>query len=402
MSHKIKDIINDDMCLGCGMCQTLDTSGATKMGLNKNGFYHPKEETLSSSIEFINIVSDVCPGTNAYAPEKSDSFNPLWGNVISCYKGAYFDSEAVNNASSGGVVSGLAIELRKSDKIDAVLHVGSSAEHYKSNKLKVSKTREDVIEKASSRYAPAIIFADLISLLERSKDRFCFIGKPCDISTLSLFLKKKPQYKDRFILTVAIFCAGIPSYVGTEKVIDEFDGVAKPISKLRYRGNGWPGFFSFQDSNKQDYQMSYNDSWGKVLNRYLQSRCKVCPDGVGFAADISVGDAWDTQDGYPDFSEKDGLSLVLVRTERANTLLKEIKGAFSLERQEVDVIKSMQPFQYKRRIFSFGRWLAFSLLSKSKLKFDNLLLFNRMFELGVKKAVIDFKGAISRALKIKR
>lgn len=51
--------------------------------------------------------------------------------------------------------------------------------------------------------------------------------------------------------------------------------------------------------------MSYNESWGNILGKYLQKRCKICPDGIGEFADIVCADAWHgDKSGYPNFEEK--------------------------------------------------------------------------------------------------
>ena len=56
--------------------------------------------------------------------------------------------------------------------------------------------------------------------------------------------------------------------------------------------------------------MPYNDSWGKILNKYLNNRCKVCRMGWN-PSDIVYGDGWDCdENGYPIFSEGEGKSIV--------------------------------------------------------------------------------------------
>ena len=50
--------------------------------------------------------------------------------------------------------------------------------------------------------------------------------------------------------------------------------------------------------------MSYHNSWGKILSRHVQHRCKICADGTGNPADLVCADAWHADDeGYPLFEE---------------------------------------------------------------------------------------------------
>jgi coenzyme F420 hydrogenase subunit beta len=104
-------------------------------------------------------------------------------------------------------------------------------------------------------------------------------------------------------------------------------------------------------------EADYNSSWGSVLNRHLQFRCKICPDGTGEFADIVCADAWYGNDGYPDFTERDGRSLIITRTDRGESLLASVIGAkaLSAEYLPVDDIARMQPYQVNRKQVVLGR-----------------------------------------------
>ena len=53
--------------------------------------------------------------------------------------------------------------------------------------------------------------------------------------------------------------------------------------------------------------MGYDASWGGVLTRHVQFRCRICPDGIGDDADIAFADAWHTDtDRNPVFNEAEG------------------------------------------------------------------------------------------------
>ena len=59
-------------------------------------------------------------------------------------------------------------------------------------------------------------------------------------------------------------------------------GVApEDLAAFRYRGDGWPGYATATRRDGSAERMSYNDSWGDILTRHVQFRCKICPDGVG-------------------------------------------------------------------------------------------------------------------------
>lgn len=120
--------------------------------------------------------------------------------------------------------------------------------------------------------------------------------------------------------------------------------------------------------------MDYNTSWGNILGKRIQFRCKICPDGTGEFADIVCADAWYGKDGYPDFAEREGRSLLLTRTEIGERLVNETKFANAIETDDLDVseIARMQPYQVNRKQVVLGRVLAASIANKRLVKYKRL------------------------------
>ena len=147
---------------------------------------------------------------------------------------------------------------------------------------------------------------------------YLFIGKPCDVAAVRQMQQHDPRLKENIPYIVSFMCAGTPSLQGTEQVLDKLEVERKDVTAFRYRGDGWPGLTKATLKNGDERTMTYNDSWGKVLNRHLQTRCKICPDGIGEFADIVCADGWEGDEkGYPSFEEREGNSLILVRTAKA-------------------------------------------------------------------------------------
>ena len=94
----------------------------------------------------------------------------IWGNVKIVANAWASDSEIRKSSSSGGVTSALAISLLETKKVDAVLHVGVEEGTYLYNRLYASTTKEDILSRNASRYAPAAIFNNIIELLEAEKN----------------------------------------------------------------------------------------------------------------------------------------------------------------------------------------------------------------------------------------
>ncbi|MCZ4313849.1 Coenzyme F420 hydrogenase/dehydrogenase, beta subunit C-terminal domain [Comamonadaceae bacterium G21597-S1] len=269
------------------------------------------------------------------------------------------DTAIRKQASSGGAISALACYLLDSGKVDFIAQIAVDGKDPLANTLQISRSHEDVIRAAGSRYAPSAPLQSLHELLSTG-EKFAFVGKPCDVAALRQYARINPAVDTAVKYMLSFMCAGVPSSHGTREVIRKLGAEPKRLVSFRYRGDGWPGMARAVQDDGQSFEMDYNTSWGTILNKHLQFRCKICPDGTGEFADITCADAWYGQDGYPDFAERDGRSLVLARTKAGSELLKTAahNRAILVEPLETAQIEKMQPYQADRKRVVLGRVIA--------------------------------------------
>ena len=138
---------------------------------------------------------------------------------------------------------------------------------------------------------------------------------------------------------------------GTQELLRALGMDSRQLQSFRYRGDGWPGMARATSVDGRVAEMDYSQSWGTILNRHLQFRCKICPDGTGEFADVVCADAWYGKGGYPDFAERAGRSLVISRTTRGEALVLEAAsaGAITMADLETAEIDRMQPYQMNRK-----------------------------------------------------
>ena len=384
------------MCIGCGLCEAIGKEKGYIMNLKDNGFYEPVC-TAERNIEVEIKISKICPAINIDAPKVKDS--KVWGGIINLYKLSASDSEVQKMGSSGGGISGVCIYLLENKIVDGILHVGKIPGESIENKLFISRTKSEVVNNASSRYAPAKVFNEISDIFEKRFETFAFIGKPCDIAGIKNYLQLNPQYKPRIKYYFSFFCAGMPSYNATHKLLEEANRKEMPYF-LKYRGDGWPGYFKAIYKNTRIVKMTYEKSWGKVLGRHLHTRCKICPDGIGLLADIVFGDAWETQDGYPDFEEKEGRSLAIARTQMGDELIRNaFKNKYiSLESLTIERISKMQPYQYQRRLLVGYRILVIQFLTNRLLNFKGTGYLSLMSKYPLNKGLKNSFGTLKRFL----
>lgn len=387
-------IIKNDLCLGCGLCQAINQKNC-KMELSKRGFYRPLFNSPLSKEQKAKI-SKLCPGIRVHNINGKSNF--IWGNVVQVSNAWSTNPSIRQTSSSGGVTSSLAIYLLESHKVDGVLHIGVQDDSYLYNKLYISRNREEVLKRNASRYAPAAIFNHILDILSlNTTEIYAFIGKPCDIAGIQNLLQEYPEYKYKIKYYLAIFCAGMPSYNASQKAISTFMKKCPPIS-LRYRGDGWPGYFTVGYSDGTTCRMTYNESWGKILGRDLGFRCKICPDGIGLLADIALGDSWNTSNGYPDFTEADGKNFCFIRNQKGLELFREAEREGYIITSTLDIknVKYMQRYQYERRHYVGWRIATIQLLSGGILNFDGLGFYITALKVNYYKAFKDLLGTILR------
>ena len=391
----ISIIKKNNLCLGCGLCSSVLGKDKCEMVLTEKGFYEPKVKQPTTKKEN-KIVKQLCPGIHVETtPHKG-----VWGSMKSIAEAWSTNSNIRHKAASGGVITSLAIYLVEQHKVDAVLQVGVRDDSYLYNELKVSRSREDILHNAQSRYAPALVFDRIKQILDSSDETYAFIGKPCDMAAMQNFCREFPQYKQRIKYYLSIFCAGMPSYNATIKTWQQSGHTDAPL-KLKYRGEGWPGNFKAEFADGSDYQITYNESWGTILNRHLAFRCKICPDGIGMLADIAVGDSWNTKDGYPDFTESDGRCFCMIRSENGLDLFNEAVKTGYIESNNLSVnrIQEMQKYQYERRKLSGWRILPVQLFSGFILNFKGLSIVKQALTAQMKVGIVNMVGTIRRIRK---
>lgn len=403
MTRGIESIVGAGLCSGCGLCAGVAPGGPIAMRVSDDGYNRPVRSGAVPKAQ-AELVDAACPGLNIVhgAEQTGAPRHPVWGPVIETKLGWSTDAELRRNASSGGGLSAMLIHLLASGEIDYVVQTAVSDDSPVRNALRISTGRDDVFHSAGSRYAPSSPLADISARLD-APGRFVFVGKPCDVAALRNLARHDPRVDAKVPYMLAFMCAGVPSYKGTEAVLKAM-GVtdSSAVVSFRFRGDGWPGFATAVLGDGTRFTMDYNTSWGTILNRFLQFRCKICPDGIGEFADITFADGWHCDEkGYPLFEETDGRSLVVTRTAKGAALFAraEAAGHAASEPVPLDSLRHMQPFQAKRKGLVLSRVAAMMTVGHRPPRFRGLSLTRNMRMLGAKENAKSYLGTLRRLVR---
>lgn len=394
---KINDVVKYNLCIGCGMCTNF--SKDAKIGYSEDGFLVVKNYNhTSKEITEEELTRKLCPGINTYSVEcEKDS---VWGNIKTLNLGYSTDEKIRYMGSSGGTITQTLVYLLENKIVDYVIHIEQDEKDPLGNKIVITDKIDNVLANTGSKYCPASPIENIFNNIDFSK-KYAFVGRPCDIVSVENYARINKKVNDAILYKITFFCAGTPSIVGTEKVLEKFGLKEDDVKSFRYRGNGWPGYTTAVDKNNKAHQMPYNDSWGKILNRYLNNRCKVCPDGVGMSSDIVYGDGWDCdENGYPIFSEGEGKSIIVTRTQKGKDLLEKMEkdNKLVVEDFQYKNLKFVQPYQYNRRTTMIYRTGAMKLFGRNLPIYENAIK-DAAKEQGSKAKIKTFLGTVKRIMK---
>lgn len=395
----IDSIVSNELCVGCGLCASFAPAGSILMHFSDTGFMYPKVHKQLSQKDLV-AIKNICPGINVQHGRKHENYHTIWGTILDSFVGYANNQDIRFQGSSGGVLSAIALHLLESKQVEFIAHIAVSHNDPLKNTLQISKNRSDIFRAAGSRYSPSALLEELHSLLELNCF-FAVIGKPCDILALRNLAQLEPKVDKYIPYMLSFMCAGVPSEKGTIELLNYFSINTNDVDKLWYRGKGWPGKFTVETRTGELKQMGYKESWGKVLNKHLQFRCKICPDGTGEFADVVGGDAWHGDEGYPDFTEQDGRSILLARTNKGQKLIQECIDLKIINTKPLDIadISMMQPYQENRKKMIIARLCGSRFFASRFPRYRRLALLDAAVSAGLGSNVRNFIGAFRRAFK---
>ena len=396
---KLKAIVEGGLCTGCGLCAAMTGNTALRMVLSEEGFLRPEAQG-DVAPETDDLIAQVCPGAVVRIDEHDGHFDPDWGPIVELSTGHARDPEMRFQGSSGGALSALLQYLMDSGTVKGIAQTVVDPNDPIANTGQLSRTRDDILRAAGSRYAPSAPLEQLAELL-RTPEPLAFVGKPCDVAALRAYARHRPELAEKFPVVLSFMCGGIPSRAGALAILDKMGVDPKELTDFRYRGQGWPGKARAVTQAGDTHEMTYAEAWGDFLSSRVQLRCKICPDATGMTADIVCADAWfGDERGYPLFDEAEGRSLIIARTARGQAVLEAARTARFIETEPATVedVGRMQPYQARRRRLVLSRVAVLALLGRFYPRYRGLRLVSAARRTGPLAHLRSFAGMLRRSL----
>ncbi|MGY4230110.1 coenzyme F420 hydrogenase subunit beta [Bradyrhizobium sp. USDA 4503] len=398
-AQDVEDVVGSGLCTGCGLCASI-AGPPISMGINIEGNMRPlvRDEVAAGKNE---LIMAVCPGVSVQGPGRLQgvTVHPVWGPMREIHRSWSSDPVVRHKGAAGGTLTALGRYLLASDRVHAVLHVRADDQKPWLTTSTISRTPEEVLRGAQSRYGPSSPLVNLHRLLDEGK-RFAVIAKPCDISAVRALGRIDSRVEQLIPYMLTNFCGGVHS-VHIAKAVMRHHGVDElDVALYRYRGEGWPGPLRVQTRNGAVYDLPYPEAW--LMGKFgyeLTFRCKICPDGVGEVADISAPDGWILQNGKRSYAEAPGTNLAVVRTPVGEELLHASIDAGYLEVASVSIeeIEQMHT-NHHRKAAASAALLALRLMGQRTIKASGYRTKDGLKRAGLRGTFQQFAGTIRRVL----
>jgi coenzyme F420 hydrogenase subunit beta len=399
-AHQLSEIIQNGLCIGCGLCQSVATPERVRMVMTPEGRERPLE-IIPLATKTVERIEAVCPGTriSGLPPHLLDpeaTIDPVWGPYLRMVRGYATDPEVRFKGATGGVLTALGIYLLESGRVDFILHVGAAKDRPLRSERQLSFTRGQMLDAAGSRYGPAAPLIDFIEILEREQ-LFAFIGKPCDVGAVRNLARQDDRVARycRYLLTLV--CGGASELGKSQDVLANLGVGEDELRLFRYRGHGNPGLTRIETKDGRVFELTYNDMWAEELKWRLQFRCKICPDAIGESADIAASDVWP---GGGPTGEDDGFNGILVRTRQGLDLLEAAvrAGALTLDQELTPRhMDDFQPHQVRKKKAVWARLAGLRRMGQLTPQVSNLRLEDLARENTFAQNLAEAKGTIQRA-----
>ena len=302
----IEFVVNNDLCIGCGICTFICSNKALQMKWDENGFFVPY---LSNSCNCDGSCIKVCP-FNPY-PEKNvetenelanlclketTSFHLQVGKYRNIYAG--YSHEFRLTSSSGGIAKFILSELLERGIVNHIFSVKESRIPEIHYEYAISNDKKELLATSQTKYYP-VTLATVISNLNELEGKVAIVGVACFIKAIRLAQTNEPNLIDKIPFLVGIICGGVKSRFFTEYLAEKTDVPKNFCFKPEFRIKDVSstasdysfGCLSKKDNQKRTIKMrAVGDMWGTGL--FKANACDFCDDVTTELADISLGDAW--------------------------------------------------------------------------------------------------------------
>lgn len=318
MVEKNINSVNRTECMACGACESICPVHSISMEYDQNGFMFP---SVDEACIYCGKCMSICPVVNPVRLYNEPDTYAVWNK----------DENVRKKSSSGGFFSILAQYV-----IDqgGIVFGAVYAEDYNSVYICKAQTMAEVELMRGSKY----VYSETRNSFQTAKECLdtgkyvLYTGTPCQIAGLVSYLGK--EYDK--LITCDFVCHGANSVKAYRLWLKEFTKDQK-IQNLDFRDKSvfkWSTTATAYLENGNIIREDYNRCFwykGFLEGVTIRENCSVCQYArCERCADFTMGDAWQVGRINTLYTDGWGTSLVLVNSEKAKCIYKDIQNQMGL------------------------------------------------------------------------
>lgn len=353
-------VIPKDLCTRCGACNVICPPNVIRFD------DHEFPVIQTPNCIDCGLCLKVCPGIEFDLNKHHQKMfgedypmNRMEGVVRQAYVGHAKRPEIHQAGASGGVVTQLLIALVNAGIVDSAVVVGHNPDDLSLPMPSIARTEQEIIDAAQSKYVP-VANLRVLRDLRKTKEKFAFVGVPCQIHGLRKLEDLNKQLGQRAYLTLGLVCHGV---MEKEAILDvlELNGISlDSVKQVNQRDGHFPTQLRahMRDERTQPlHKFEFKDGMYNTMFRlYRAHRCHLCPDYSAETSDIVFADVWLRQPNG-DYLYPRGVTLVVCRTERGEQAVKTLVDSGQVELEPVDfslVTRAFKNKYHESRVYPFS------------------------------------------------
>lgn len=380
-------VVENWLCTSCGVCAGACPSDAITLNESPFGMVVPRID--DSQCTTCGLCVRVCPGHEFdwkgfreaihTAPVEDAAIGPCLDIWSGCA-----DSKFRREFQSGGFVSTVLIHALETGRIDGAAVTRLCAEDPFQAETLIARTPEEILSAVGSIYLP-VPAGQILGILLQEPGRYAVVGTPCQIQGLRKAETVFPRLADRIALYVGLHCLTVLTRHFVDQAVHKMGLRRDQVARVRFRQKSNDRWF---------YDLRMIDKSGKVHDQpgdpsrnwprpfFMSWRCQLCMDKLNEFSDVSCGDcrvasSYEAGPERPEQDRTDGMSDIIVRTERGRSFVDACAQAGKMMLRPSDL----------RAVAETTK------VASKKLGFANFAAVARRFDLGVPQYGVAFEPA---------
>lgn len=312
MNHSVQNIIKQNKCYACGMCQAVCPKGAATLATDrKSGFF--RAQIHNDKCIQCGLCLQACPA----AGKLNETGNAL-GTYDSLCLTHSADTHVRRMATSGGSVNALVRYLIESRRVQrAYLLMQDPNGDFECRVAEITLQNIKLLETNPRDFASRYVSYPICTALQQTDEPFAIVGPACIIKAVC----KSPFAHNAFKIGIA--CSGAVSYHASLRLKQ---ALGMPNARLYYRGDGWPGMNTLCSDGSTVQKPHTKSHFERMFQSMVFRRkaCDNCNDQLAADADIVFFDFWNPAEMQ---RESVGNSGTIVRTKAARQILQDAAQA---------------------------------------------------------------------------